>query len=140
MRLRIAQLKRDPTLQICAQMNPDVIEAYAESMRAGDAVPLPVVFYDGSNHWLADGYCRVAAAVRVGIKELDVEVKMGDKRDAIEWAFKTKASQAARPTNADKRRAAEMAPRAQPKLSDRVIARQVRVGAPLAGHVRKSIC
>ncbi|HPB77059.1 MAG TPA: ParB/RepB/Spo0J family partition protein, partial [Chromatiaceae bacterium] len=59
-----------------------VLNDYAEAMTAGSVFPPIVVFYDGTVHWLADGYHRLEAADEAGLKEITAEVRPGTKRDA----------------------------------------------------------
>ena len=109
--------------------------------RCGPVMPYlcPPSIFDAMNYWLADGYCRVAAAASLGVKELDVEVRQGDKRHAIEQAFKAKARQMSRRTTADKRRAIRLALEAEPDLSSNLIARRVGVTNKTVDSVRSTL-
>ena len=65
-------------------VDPAVVQDYRERMEAGDKFPPADVFYDGTNHWLADGRHRYHAAKRAGLKSLDCNVHEGDVRQA-QW-------------------------------------------------------
>jgi hypothetical protein len=46
-------------------------------MAAGAVFPAIVVFFDGAEYWLADGFHRVIAAKALGLAEISAD--MGDK-------------------------------------------------------------
>jgi hypothetical protein len=131
---KISRIKREFALQVRAELNPDVIAAYAEAIRAGEPIAPPIVFYDGVTHWLADGYCRVAAAVEAGERKLDIEVRSGTRRMALEYALRRQPPTAH--TNEDKRHAVEACLRRAPTASDRAIGRAVGVSHTFVAKVR----
>ncbi len=95
--------------QMRVEMKPDVVREYADDMAAG-AVFAPVdVYYDGSIYWLADGYHRVAAARKLDRETIDATVHEGGERDAILHGIGSNDSHGIRRTQADKRRAVELA-------------------------------
>ena len=52
-------------------MDADTITHYAEVMKEeGNVFPPLVVFYDGTDHWLSDGFHRHAAAKKAGLGSL----------------------------------------------------------------------
>ena len=69
--------------------------------------PPPVVYWDGSEHWLAEGFHRVEAAIRAGRKQLDVEIRKGTQRHAICHGTGANAHHGLKRADADKRRAVE---------------------------------
>jgi hypothetical protein len=62
----IANIRLDGGTQPRAVLDFEAIEDYAEAMGAGMKFPPVVVFYDGENYWLADGFHRVKAAYAAG--------------------------------------------------------------------------
>jgi hypothetical protein len=58
--------------------------------RARSAVPI-VVFFDGTDYWLADGFHRIAAAKAALLDEVEVEVRQGRLRDAKWFSFSVNA-------------------------------------------------
>ena len=64
-----------------------------------------VVFHDGVDHWLADGFHRYHASRRIEALESVAEVRTGTRRDAVLYSVGANASHGQRRTNADKRRA-----------------------------------
>jgi hypothetical protein len=134
---KISRIKREFALQVRAEQNPDVIAAYAEKIRAGEPIPAPLVYYDGTTYWLADGYCRVAAALEVGLSKLDVEVRSGTQRMALEYAFRRELPPAR--TGQDKRRDVEAFLHSAPNASDRAIGRAAGVSHTFVARVRAQL-
>ena len=73
----------DGGAQMRAEMKPDVVLDYAEDMAAGAIFPPVVVYFDGTEYWLADGFHRVAAARKIERETIEAEVREGTARDAI---------------------------------------------------------
>ena len=61
-----------------------------------------VVFCDGTDYWLADGFHRLEAHRQVGFRDIEVDLKLGTKRGAILYAVGANASHGLRRTPADK--------------------------------------
>jgi hypothetical protein len=104
-RLRIDQIRRDGGTQPRAQLSEDVIADYAEEMKRGAKFPPVVIFHDGTNYWLADGFHRVGAAKLNGDEEISADIRQGTLRDAILFSVGVNATHGLRRTNEDKRRA-----------------------------------
>jgi ParB-like nuclease domain len=81
------------------------VASIQEAYHAGANVPPPLVFYDESSYWLAEGFHRVEAAVRAGLNKLDVVVLKGSQRDAILHGIGANSYHGLKRTGADKRRA-----------------------------------
>lgn len=105
MKLNIDLIRDDGGTQPRASINLEAVTEYAEAMRVGAVFPPVVVFYDGSEYWLADGFHRLDATIRAGLAEIEAEVKQGTQRDAILYSCGANASHGMRRTNEDKRRA-----------------------------------
>lgn len=86
-KLKVAQIRTDGKTQSRKSIDPKWVKNYAESMKEGAIFPLPVVFFDGTDHWLADGFHRVAAMKSNGLLEIEVEIKEGGVRDAKLFAI-----------------------------------------------------
>jgi hypothetical protein len=84
--LRLDVLTLDPEVQPRAVMAPGLIDDYAALMQDGHVFPPLVVFQDGSDYWLADGFHRVLAARQAGLTELEAEIRQGTRRDAMYYA------------------------------------------------------
>ena len=61
---------------------------------AGVVFPPVIVFHDGADYWLADGFQRLIAAEELGLTEFSADVREGTRRDAILYAV---GANAARP-------------------------------------------
>lgn len=108
MLIRVSDLELDPGAQPRAEMDLVVIEDYATALRAGDTFPPIVVFFDGKQRFVADGFHRVYASREAGVEKLKADVREGTLRDAILFSVGTNAAHGLRRTNADKRRAVLM--------------------------------
>jgi N6-adenosine-specific RNA methylase IME4 len=108
MKLAVGEILLDVACQPRSEINGFVVDDYAEAMAAGVVLPPVVVFKDGEGrYWCADGFHRVAAAEKAGLAEIAVDVRKGEKRDAILFSVGANADHGLRRTNADKRRAVE---------------------------------
>ena len=80
-RLRIAELLANAPIDPEAHLDAARVERYARTL---DALP-PVVGVDTPEGLLlADGYHRVAASRRLGLEEVEAEVRTGTRRDALQ--------------------------------------------------------
>lgn len=108
MNLSIKQIRTDGGTQSRAQLDWVAIDEYAGAMRSGDIFPPIVVFYDGADYWLADGFHRILSAEKADISDLAVDVHQGTRRDAILYSVSANADHGVRRTNRDKRQAVTM--------------------------------
>lgn len=137
----VASIRLDGGTQSRAMLQDSVIEEYAYAVLEGVQFPPVVIFYDGSDHWLADGFHRVRAYLTAGVDRIPAEVRQGTRRDAILYSVGANEAHGLRRTNDDKRRAvltllndAEWA-----AWSDREIARQCAVGYTLVAKLRPEV-
>lgn len=107
MKLALNIIRRDGGTQSRVLLNDEVVGDYAEAMREGVAFPPVVIFFDGTDYWLADGFHRVEAASVAELGEVEADVRQGTRRDAVLFACGANAVHGLRRTNADKRRAVE---------------------------------
>ena len=106
--LPLVSLRRDGGTQVRAEMNRETVDAYAEALAEGVTFPPVVVFFDGKDHWLADGFHRVLAHEKAGLTDILADVRDGSKRDALLFAVGANATHGLARTNKDKRRAVEI--------------------------------
>lgn len=139
--LAISKIKIDGGTQARAALNEGVVAEYAEAIEAGAKMPAVVVFFDGSAHWLADGFHRFHAHRKAGKESIAAEVRTGTKRDAILHAVGANSDHGLRRTHEDKRRAVRtlLADGEWRKWSDRLIAKACGVGHQLVATVRSSL-
>jgi hypothetical protein len=119
--------------------NDDAIESYADEMERGAIFPPITVFYDGSKHWLADGFHRLLAVKRNQGEEIPAEVRPGSRTDALRYALGANATNGLYRTNGDKRNVADIALREWPDLSNAFIAEVCKVSGELVRNVRKEL-
>ena len=137
-RLAIALIRRDGGTQIRAQISMDMAREYADAMAHGAIFPPIEVRYDGTDHWVTDGYHRLMGADLLAAETIDAIVRPGTRRDAILDAVGANALHGIRRTNADKRQAV-LTLLGDPEWStksDREIARLCHVGADMVGGLR----
>lgn len=139
--MKIGQIRMDGGTQPRADINDAVVHEYAEAMTAGAIFPPVVVFHDGTDHWLADGFHRVRAALYLGNATIDADVRQGTRRDAILHSVGANSEHGLRRTNDDKRRAVELllADPEWSRWSDRRIAIQCGVSDFMVRGMRASV-
>lgn len=139
MRLPLKIIRTDGGTQARASLCSKVVAEYALAMQQGHSFPPVVVFYDGHDYWLADGFHRVNAALSAGFLELAVELKLGTKRDAVLYAVGANASHGLRRTLKDKHHAVILILKDKEwsQLSDREIARLTQTSHPLVAKLRQ---
>ena len=71
-------------------------------MSEGATFPAVLVFYDGQDYWLADGFHRIHAAHKAELTQIAVEVRQGSRREAVLYSVGANANHGLRRTNADK--------------------------------------
>jgi hypothetical protein len=127
--IAINNIRMDGGTQPRATIDFEAVFDYMDAMADGANFPPVVVFYDGSDYWLADGFHRVKAAEKGGVDEIACELHQGTQEDAQWYSLAANKTNGLRRTNDDKHRAVKAALR-HPKgagLSDSQIARHVGV-------------
>jgi len=132
---------QDGGAQMRVEMKPDTVREYADELAAGTVFPPVVVYHDGTDYWLGDGFHRVEAARKIEREAIDAEVRDGDERQAILHGVGSNASHGLRRTQADKRRAIERLLRDEEwsKWSNRAIAKVARVDHKTVEKVRREL-
>jgi hypothetical protein len=140
MLLITTDLRTDGDTQPRDRLDDAVVKRYAEAMAAGlwdfakSSTPI-TIFFDGENHWVADGFHRVAAAKKARLDEIDVDVRQGGQRDAILYSAGANATHGLPRSKEDKRRAVSrlLDDPEWVKWSDREIARRCCVTPTFVG-------
>lgn len=137
----LSLIRTDGGTQSRAQLYSQVVAEYIDALAGGASFPPVVVFFDGTEYWLADGFHRHAAHAGIGLAEIAAEVRQGTRRDAILYSVGANSSHGLRRTNDDKRRAvmvllndAEWA-----GWSNREIARLCSVSPGMVDGLRQSL-
>lgn len=132
---------KDGGAQMRTEMRPETILEYADDMLSGATFPPVVVYFDGANYWLGDGYHRVEAARKIERATIEADVKEGTQRDAILHGIGANANHGLRRTQADKRRAVErlLKDPEWAQWSDRRIAQLANVDHKTVGVIRREL-
>ena len=132
---------QDGGAQMRVEMKPDVVREYADDMAAGAVFPPVVIYHDGTDFWLGDGFHRVEAARKLGRESIDAEVLDGDVRQAVLHGIGSNASHGLRRTQADKRQAIERLLRDEEwtKWSNRKIAKVAKVDHKTVAKIRREL-
>ena len=139
--LKIDDIQFDLDTQVRAELHEDKIEEWAELMAEGVVFPPIVVFQDGDNLWLSEGWHRWGAAKRNKQTEIKSEVRVGTKRDAIKYAIEANSQHGIPLSNADKHRIVEiyLNDPEWSQLSNREIARRCGVSHKFVNEQKKEM-
>ena len=138
-KIPLAQIEIGAGTQARTRIDNALAEEYAEAMRDGAFFPPVIVFSDGKNSYLADGFHRVEAARRCGFLDIDAIEEQGTARDALWYALGANKAHGLRMSRADVRRAIGLALQEFPERSSRDIARQIGCGDQLVREVRTEL-
>ncbi|GAG40181.1 unnamed protein product, partial [marine sediment metagenome] len=134
-------LRLDGDTQSRASLDEDVIQEYADAYRRGEKLPPLLVFYDGTDRWIVDGFHRWWAGEKAEKTKLPCEVREGTREDARWAAIAVNQAHGMRRTNEDKAKAVQNAlkhPKGA-KMSDYRIAEYVGVHHSTVAEHRKRL-
>lgn len=133
------KIRIDGGTQMRAIIDDETVAEYTERYRSGAKLPPLVVFYDGENYWLADGFHRIRALIASDTPNALCEIRSGTQREAVLFACGANAVHGIRRTNADKRRAVETMLRDAEwvRWGDNRIARQCGVSDRFVNSLRQ---
>jgi hypothetical protein len=142
--ISLASIPTDEASQARVNIRPAVVRGYANAMKqqlreGGLRFPPVVLFSDGQQFWLADGFHRILAARQAGLVEFPADVRGGNTRDALLYSLSANADHGLPRSNADKRKAVSLL-LADPEWSawsDGEIARHCQVSQTLVSKMRK---
>lgn len=138
-KLNLNAIRIDGGTQSRVSLNEATVAEYAELIADGVTLPDVVVFFDGSDHWLADGFHRLHAYRKAGRASIPADVRDGMRRDAMLFSAGSNGDHGLRRTNDDKRRSVQMLLDDEDarEWSDQKIAKHCGVSVPFAGAVRR---
>jgi len=140
MRLPLKKIRLDGGTQTRARIREDIIEEYAEDMKSGAPFPPLIVFHDGKDYWLADGFHRWGAAMQLHLDSIECEIRQGTLADAQWYSFSANKANGMRRTNDDKVRAVNAALRhCKGERSNVEIARHVGVDDHTVAKYRQEL-
>lgn len=127
--------------QMRVGMSDQTVSEYADEMFKGAVFPPVIVYFDGTDYWLGDGFHRVQAALAIKKEYIRAEVRQGTMRDAILCGIGANALHGLRRTQADKRRAVQvlLADSEWSRLSDRKLAEIANVDHKTIGKFRREL-
>ena len=103
--MNIGALVMDERLQSRTEINEDTVSEYAEAILEGADFPPVLVYFDGINYYLTDGYHRLFAHKRAEKVSILCNVVQGTLRDAVFHSTGVNTDHGMRRTYADKRKA-----------------------------------
>ena len=138
-KLNLNAIRIDGGTQPRERIDMDAVGDYADAIKAGTELPPIVVFNDGAEHWLADGFHRYHAHKQAGRVSISADVRSGTLDDAKLFASGANASHGLRRTNEDKRRAVQMTLSVQSSAewSDTKVAEHCGVSVPFVSAIRR---
>jgi ParB-like chromosome segregation protein Spo0J len=139
--LKLGSIRIDGDTQLRAETNQDIIANYVRDMQDGDIFPPVVVYYDGVNYWLSDGFHRYLATQQTGNDEILATIREGTRRDALLYAAEANRKHGIAFTNKDKRRIVTLFLN-DPEWhtwSDREIARRTGVSNTFVSNLRAQL-
>jgi uncharacterized ParB-like nuclease family protein len=137
----VEKIRLDGGTQPRKKIYEETIQNYTEVLLEGVTMPPVTVYFDGKDHWLADGFHRYHAHKRAGYKGLSCIVNKGTKRDAFIFSLGANHDHGMPRTNEEKRDAVITAVNDVElcELSDAQIAAICKVSAMTVGRVRKAL-
>ena len=137
-KVKLDAIRIDGGTQCRLVIDQPTVYAYLEAMKEGDEFPMLETVFDGSTHWLTDGFHRYHAYKLLGIKEIEIKYKPGTLQDAQIEALKANSKHGKPLTNEDKRNKVEMALKIEgfAEKSNYEIAKLCQVSQPLVASVR----
>ena len=138
--MKLSQITIDHKLMMRVGVDQEIVDEYAQKMLDGDKFPPVIIFNDGDNNYLVEGFKRYYANKKNGFEIIDADVRMGTYDDAFDYAFvKANRGHGERYKTKDKRLQLKMAfevPRYASK-SDRELSRILDVSHTFVSKARK---
>ena len=139
MKIKLSFITIDAGTQARQKINQDVVNDYAQLLSDGAIFPPIVVF--GEKNILADGWHRFFAHRAAGIKEIEIDSREGDVRDAIFYGFGANKSRGLQMNQDDTRSIIGrlLMDNEWAKLGDRKIADHVGVSSTTVLRLRQAM-
>lgn len=139
--LALKDIQLDGGTQPRSSLCIETVEEYVAALSEGSEFPAAIVYFDGTNYWLADGFHRFHAHRKLGRLEIAADVRKGSRRDAILFAAGANATHGLRRSNLDKRYAVTLLlnDAEWSQWSDRRIAEQCGVSNNFVATVRRQV-
>jgi len=105
----INKIRIDGGTQCRVVIDQPTVYSYLEAMKEDAQFPMMETVFDGTTHWLTDGFHRYHAYKLLGIKDIEIEYVAGTLQDAQIAALKANGTHGKPLTNEDKRNKVKMA-------------------------------
>lgn len=137
-KINLNAIRIDGGTQSRVEIVNEAVGDYAEAVKVGVEFPPVIVFFDGADNWLADGFHRYHSHRQAGKASILADVRDGTVRDAILFSLGANGTHGLRRTNADKRKAVMtlLADAEWAAWSDRKIAELAGVTHPFVAGIR----
>lgn len=138
--IAISSIRCDGGTQPRESVNETWVEEFAEDIRNGAIFDAVIVYYDGTDNWLADGFHRLHAHALCGRRDIAADIRQGTRLDAVLHSVGANSKHGNRRTNADKRRAVLrlLEDAKWGTWTDAEIARRCRVSHTFVADTRRS--
>ena len=136
-KLNLNAIRIDGGTQPRERIDLEVVGDYAEAIKVGIEFPPVIVFHDGAEYWLADGFHRWHAHKQAGKASIECDVRTGTLDDAKLFASGANGDHGLRRSNADKRLAVLMALGVKADWSDTKIAVHCGVSVTFVSSIRR---
>lgn len=103
--INIHLIRRDGGTQPRGVLDEDHINDLLHALKNGAKLEAILLYYDGENYWLTDGYHRLAAIIRHGKDKIKATIRQGTLQDAQWHSFSVNQHNVLKRSNADKQRA-----------------------------------
>lgn len=101
--LNIEAIRIDKGTQSRVAISQETVDDYARQMDDGARFPPVIVFHDGVEYYLADGFHRYFANRKLKRDGIEADILKGTLREAILYSLKANKLHGLRPSNEDKR-------------------------------------
>lgn len=139
--LRLDHVRIDGDTQPRTDIDHNLVDEYASAYLSGVELPPVVVFFDGANYWLADGFHRWWASRKAERKTIACEIRHGMQADAQWFSYAANQTHGLRRSNADKAKAVRSAllhPNCA-KMSDGAVAAYLGVSDRMVAKYRAEL-
>lgn len=137
--IRLDAIVFDAGTQVREAINEQVVADYADRLHEGVEFPAVVLFHDGNRYYMADGFHRGMAHLRLGREEIAAEVRPGTREDALWFALGANKANGQRMTEGDKKHAVLMALQTWKDYSAGRIAEQIGCSQDYVSHIRAKV-
>ena len=134
--IEMAAIEMDSSIQCRANIDTTTVSEYSARMQENDQFPPIDVFGTEKKCWIGDGWHRVLAALQFGFVDIPAIIHQGGRDEALRHALGANALHGRRRTNADKRRAVEIALKEWPNKTTAELAELCAVSRPMVEALR----